>query len=80
MYYRYLLSVVFIIECSNSLPRVVACVAGSLNSENKPLYGNCPQIQSKTKKKVKFLPGIRLAQLIFKHKFPSVHKPLKNGL
>ena len=31
-------------------------------------------------KTVNFLPGIRLAQSIFKHKFPSVHKPLKNGL
>ena len=38
---------------------------------------NCPQIQSKTKENtINFLPTIRLAQSILKHKFPSVDKPL----
>ena len=31
----------------------------------------------KQRKTVNFLPRIRLAQSIFKHKFPSVHKPLQ---
>ena len=41
------------------------------------VLGHCPQIQSKTKKTVNFLPRIRLAQSILKLKFPSVHKSLQ---